>query len=156
MLCHGCRVPWNWSYSIDSRELHVGAHSVHELNPGPLEEPALPLSCWLFLIFCMICPRHLGGVISHLAPCGFWESNSCYQAWQQAPLRTEPSHWPIAGLLLLFSALTGLGFRKTLRPLLLNTGITGLCHAVLTYFCFLRHYVDQADFEVTAICLPPL
>ena len=26
----------------DSRELPVGAHSVHDLNPGPLEEPSSP------------------------------------------------------------------------------------------------------------------
>jgi hypothetical protein len=29
------------------------------------------------------------------SPCGSWALNSGCQAWQQVPLPSEPSHWPI-------------------------------------------------------------
>lgn len=54
--------------------------------------------CLLFLLcacmhVCGLCLEVRGQHTSWFSVCGYQGSNSGQQAWQQAPLFTEPSHW---------------------------------------------------------------
>lgn len=37
---------------------------------------------------------NLQGLGCVFAPCEAWDLNSGHEAWQQAPLSADPSHWP--------------------------------------------------------------